>query len=182
MRIVTYPSSAAGEVAAPVTDLLRDIAVECATVAFHDQPTVDEQIHPPHASKLDLQRGAIAQAPQHQPNECLRTCFGSRVDELAQWTVAPGKSIEDRVEIVSIDQTEVQGAVETRDGDPGRLTATGLRERLHQIGLEVRTSARGIAPVRPYASMSTRQARVRAIELQVGLVGGQGENTKGAEK
>ncbi|MDF2992636.1 MAG: hypothetical protein K0S37_3150 [Microbacterium sp.] len=120
-------------VAAPIPNVSLPIGVELSAVAFHDEPTVDEEVDPAHPCDDDLQFGSMTECAQDQSDERLDSCFAAGIQQCPERLERVWKATEHLVDAVDIHHADVPRAVKCGDGVSRRLAKDRLRQRLHYL-------------------------------------------------
>ena len=143
-----------GRVTATVAHLRIPPGVKPAAVAFHDEPPVDDEIDTPDTVDDPLQLRSVAEGAEDQADERFPSRLAARIQETTKHAESRGQSPERLVHTALVDEAEVPGTVERRDGVPRGLTQDSLRERPREVRDERLRGCCRRAPVATYLRRS----------------------------
>lgn len=153
-----------------------------ATVALDDEPPLDEEVDPTDAADTHLRLVPRAESAEDEAYVRLRPGLGRAVHEISQPPIPSWQLLEDQIDLVIGDQSEVQCAIDRRDPGAWPLAHNGLRQRLEQIRVQVTASGDARSPVGNHTGRSLRQPARFAIELDVEPSTIQDEDAEKGEK
>lgn len=138
-------------------------AVVSTTVALDDEPPLDHEVHSSDSVDPDLALKTQAESTQQQSYERLRPRLALSVDQCTKGASAARNQPKQFVESVFVDQTEVQSAIERRDGCSRLLAEHGLQERVEDLDPQRARRRRAVqrGPVQSNPGRRPQPGRVR---------------------
>ncbi len=103
------------EVATEVAPTFRPRRMKAPTVAFDDEPSVDQEVDAANAVDLHLHVNVRSELSEHESYERLGSRFGARIGQREEDAEARRKGCEQLLEGIACQQAEVQQTVEGRD-------------------------------------------------------------------
>lgn len=174
------------QVAQSVTFLRLPPTVMSATVAFDDDPVIDQEVNSPDSVDLYLNSNVETVPTQKKAGNCFGTRLCASIDEGAKHLISSREALEHLRKIIRIDRPGEQGAVECRDRGARRLTTNRRRESLDDRD-RVKAARGARAPVdddplrtrqSSSAGMGRPQPRTPRLDLDVQTVRVENEDAR----
>lgn len=166
------------QIAHSVTLLRLPPTMMRATVAFDDDPVIDQEVDSSDSVDLHLNSNVEAVSAQEKAGDRFRTRLRASIGEGSKHLISSREELEHLRKAIRVDRTGEQGAVECRDRGARRLTTNRSRKGLDDRNrVEAARSAR--APVDDYslssgqsspAGMGRPQPRTLRLDLDVQTV------------
>ena len=118
-------------IAAPVALSSVPARVVRFTVAFDDQPTIDDEVDPPHPGNALLHTNVASERAEDESHERFGAGLRPSIEEPVECSVTQRKTSKYLPQFCFVDKSPMPCAVERRDRGPRVLAPAGLREGLN---------------------------------------------------